>query len=65
MSKADPTPLRLCAVDNKRTTNDFIRVPWAVYADDPHWIPPLELERKEALSPKQPVFERGTIMLNE
>lgn len=57
MSKADPTPLRLCAVDNKRTTNDFIRVPWAVYADDPHWIPPLELERKEALSPKQPVFE--------
>ena len=35
---------------------DFIEVPWALYADDPNWVPPLKLERKEALSEKSPFF---------
>ncbi|MEO0421312.1 MAG: N-acetyltransferase [Pseudomonadota bacterium] len=39
------------------TLDDFVRVPWALYQDDPHWIPPLRFERKDALSPKAPVFD--------
>ncbi|MGE0483401.1 MAG: N-acetyltransferase [Gammaproteobacteria bacterium] len=49
--------LILHPVDNRRTRDDFVRVPWAIYGDDPHWVPPLLLERKEVLAPKQPVFE--------
>lgn len=31
--------------------DDFIRVPFRLYADLPHWIPPLMQERREALKP--------------
>ncbi|MEX2479239.1 MAG: N-acetyltransferase [Gammaproteobacteria bacterium] len=48
--------LHLRPVTDRRTLKDFVRVPWALFRDDPHWIPPLLFERKEALSPKQPVF---------
>jgi hypothetical protein len=34
----------------------FISVPWSVYRDDPCWVPPLKIERKEALSAKSPFF---------
>ena len=48
--------LHLRATDDRRTLDDFVRVPWTVYADDPAWVAPLLFERKEALSAKQPVF---------
>jgi len=35
---------------------EFIDVPWNLYGDDPQWIPPLKVERQEALSPKAPFF---------
>lgn len=38
------------------TLADFIDVPWNLYGDDPNWVPPLKLERKEALSPNAPFF---------
>jgi hypothetical protein len=34
----------------------FISVPWSIYRDDPNWVPPLKIERKSALSPKNPFF---------
>lgn len=34
----------------------FIAVPWSIYKDDPNWVPPLKIERKEALSAKNPFF---------
>src|SRR5580765_6423172 len=34
----------------------FVRVPWSVYADDPTWIPPLLVERREHFSPRNPYF---------
>ena len=42
----------------------FIRFPYALYADDPNWVPPLEMERKDFLNPKKnPWFEFGTVEL--
>ena len=35
---------------------DFIEVPWNLYAGDPNWVPPLKMERKDALSAKAPFF---------
>jgi hypothetical protein len=41
----------------RRALNDFVRVPWALYHNDPNWVAPLLFERKEALGPKQAVFK--------
>ena len=34
----------------------FIRLPGLLYRNDPHWIEPLHFERRQHLSPKNPVF---------
>jgi hypothetical protein len=52
-------PLEIRQVSNKRDLNTFIRVPWRIYKDDPHWVPPLLIERKEALSSKNPFFQHA------
>jgi len=38
----------------------FIKLPWKIYANDPVWVPPLIIERKEFLDrEKHPFFEHG------
>ena len=38
----------------------FIKLPWEIYANDPVWVPPLIIERKEFLDcEKHPFFEHG------
>ncbi len=49
--------LSIRPADDRHRLDDFVRVPWSLYGDDPNWVPPLLFERKQALSPKQPVFE--------
>jgi len=46
-------------VSGKQALNTFIRVPWNIYKDDPNWVPPLIVERKEAFSPKHPYFKHA------
>ena len=42
----------------------FIRFPYPLYQDDPNWVPPLEMERKDFLDPKKnPWFEFGKVEL--
>ncbi len=50
-------------VSSSRDMREFIRLPHAIYADDPHWVPPLDLERKEHLSRKNPFFGHGEAQL--
>ena len=41
-------------------TKAFIKFPWQVYANDPHWVPPLLIERKAYLNPrKNPFFQHA------
>ncbi len=65
-----PAPLRaspesspglvIQAVDGHRDRlKTFIRLPWSVYADDPVWVPPLMLERRQHLSPANPFFQHA------
>jgi len=50
--------LSLRAVERPAADDAFLRLPWAIYRDDPAWIPPLLLERREHLDPrKNPFFE--------
>ena len=46
-------------VTGKKALKAFIRVPWDIYRNDPNWIPPLLMERKEALSGKHPFFKHA------
>jgi hypothetical protein len=52
-------PLRVVPVDRRRGLRQFIRLPWSIYQDDPAWVPPLLLERKEHLSKRNPFFEHA------
>ncbi len=51
--------LRVVKVEGRDALNDFIQLPWSLYADDPMWVPPLVLERRMHLSPKNPYFEHA------
>lgn len=49
-------PIEIREVVNASDLKTFISVPWSVYRDDPNWVPPLKVERKEAFSAKNPYF---------
>ena len=51
--------LNVMEVKDRRALNDFIRLPWSLYSDDPMWVPPLLLERRMLFSPKNPYFEHA------
>jgi GNAT superfamily N-acetyltransferase len=34
----------------------FIKMPWAIYRSDPHWVPPLISDQKRFINPKHGVF---------
>ncbi len=51
-------------VVDKHGRNDFLQVPFTVFADDPQWIAPLFLERYDHLNPrKNPYFEHAEVQL--
>ncbi len=50
-------------VSTSREMREFIRLPHTIYANDPAWVPPLNLERKEHLSRKNPFFGHGEAQL--
>ena len=56
--KTDET-LKIVKVEGRTGLNEFIRLPWSLYAEDPMWVPPLLLERRMHLSPKNPYFEHA------
>lgn len=51
--------LQILPVAGRRMIDQFIKVPWPIYKDDPHWVPPLTFERKWHLSEKNPYFEHA------
>jgi hypothetical protein len=51
--------LQVSPVNDRNELRQFIRLPWSIYSDDPAWVPPLILERKEHLSKHNPYFEHA------
>jgi hypothetical protein len=48
-------------IEIKRVTNNgelvrFIKIPWKIYRDDPHWVPPLIMDRKKLFNRKKNPF---------
>jgi hypothetical protein len=51
--------LQVNPVNDRHDLRQFIRLPWSIYSNDPVWVPPLLLERKEHLSPRNPYFDHA------
>ena len=48
------TPLAdIRPVNDKKSWNDFIHLPWQLYQDDPNWVPPLLMEIQDRLNPEK------------
>jgi len=56
--------IEITRVASKAERDAFIKFPWKIYANDPVWVPPLLLERKEFLDrEKHPFYEHGDAAL--
>jgi GNAT superfamily N-acetyltransferase len=52
--------IEITKVGSNADRDAFIKLPWEIYANDPVWVPPLVIERKEFLDrEKHPFFEHG------
>ncbi len=57
-------PIIVAPVAGKADFTAFIDLPFRLYADDPHWVPPLKGEVRELLTPgKNPFFEHADVQL--
>ena len=59
MSEYPSQAIQVLPVSDRRRRRDFIELPWSIHANDPHWVPPLRIERKQALAENQPYSEHA------
>ncbi len=56
--------LQIVEVKNSSELKNFIRFPHTIYKNDPHWVPPLDMERKDFVNRKKnPFFRHGEAAL--
>jgi hypothetical protein len=56
--------VKIRQIDSKADRKKFVTMPWLVYRDDPRWVPPLIMDRLEAIDPKKnPFFEHAEAAL--
>jgi GNAT superfamily N-acetyltransferase len=56
--------IEIVKVTSRAERDIFIKFPWRIYANDPAWVPPLLLERKQFLNrQKHPFYEHGDAAL--
>lgn len=54
------TPVEIVPVADRRRLEQFIDLPWKIYRDDPHWVPPLKSAVREFLDPERhPFYAHG------
>jgi GNAT superfamily N-acetyltransferase len=58
--KAAGSPIEVEEVLTRRQRDVFVRVPWKIYRDDPLWVPPLLMERKEFIDRRHPFYRHGS-----
>ncbi len=56
--------LRVIPVQTPQELKQFIDFPYHLYRDDPYWVPPLRMDRKEMFNPdKFPFYEHADVQL--
>lgn len=55
---------KLTRIQSKALKRKFVRLPWKIYRDYPHWVPPLLILERQRISPKHnPFLKYGKIAL--
>src|SRR5262245_2767882 len=54
--------MEIVRVETRSQWREFLDLPWRVYRDDPHWVPPLRLAEQRLLDPKINPFFRHAEM---
>jgi len=49
--------LTITELKGKSDLNKFVNLPWSIYRNDPHWVPPLKIAIKDLMAPKHPFYE--------
>jgi GNAT superfamily N-acetyltransferase len=56
--------IEISEVSSRRERSAFIKFPWRIYVNDPAWVPPLIIERKDFLDRKRhPFYQHGDAAL--
>ncbi len=59
-----PTDLEIIPVTTRQDLKSFIKFPYSLYRNDPHWIPSLYWERRETIHPKKnPFYQHAAVQL--
>ncbi|HEX5443926.1 MAG TPA: hypothetical protein VFW87_08870, partial [Pirellulales bacterium] len=53
---ASASNVQIVPARSRREINLFVGMPWSLYADDPCWVPPLLIERKDFINRKRHPF---------
>lgn len=61
--RAASTPVEVRAVQTRTERRQFIELPYALYANDPAWVPPLLTEQRHQFSPSSPFFQHAKVQL--
>lgn len=48
-------------LNNKKDLNDFVEIPWKIYAGDPNWVAPLKMAVKDLFKKNHPFYQTGHI----
>ena len=57
-------PVTVRPVASRRDLSRFLRLPWTIYANDPHWVPPLLVDVREFVNRrKHPFYRHGDAVL--
>lgn len=56
------TDITIKTVSSNKDLIKFIKLPWFIYRDDPNWVPPLIMDRKNLLDKKRNPFYRHAEM---
>ncbi|MFQ5824208.1 MAG: hypothetical protein ACE5JB_09155 [bacterium] len=52
--------IEIVPVKSKKALNEFIKLPWKIYKDNPFWVPPLIMDMKKMLNKKKnPFFQHS------
>lgn len=51
--------IKVIPAESGRALRQFINLPWAIYRDDPYWVPPLKKEVRDLLSSKHPFYRHA------
>jgi GNAT superfamily N-acetyltransferase len=56
--------IEVSEITTRRERSAFIKFPWQIYSNDPAWVPPLIIERKEFINRKRhPFYQHGDAAL--